>query len=588
MELMKGQSLRDRLLSGPLKVHQMVDIAIEVSDALHATHADGIIHRDIKPGNIFLTERGHVKVLDFGLAKLTRAADGMTTTEATAQRTVAGVAIGTISYMSPEQAGGDELDARTDLFSLGVALYECATGHHPFPGKTSAVVLAGVLNRTPVAPVVINPELPIRLQEIINNCLEKDRELRYQSAADLRADLKRLRRDLESGQRPVEAVSTRVGTAISTPAVDAAATGSAPVVAPEIPQPAPSRGWGALVALAAVAAIAAGGYALWPRAGTTTVTDGRVAVLSDEAIASRLTLARSSLEARNYRSALGYAAEILAANAAHPGAAQIRDEAQARLADFDAAIAEARGHLTRGDVSATARSLEAARELDPAAPSLVELSARLSELVRARDAAARDAAQREGSQAATRLPATPPPAPAEREPVAAAPPQVAPPTPAAPPPIAEPAQPAPSGKPVPAPGTPALTEPVPLPAVDPVAERRPPETAPGRQESDEDAIRRVVATYGRAIESKDLALFRSIKPNLSPDEERRLQQSFQAVTSQQVQMSITSLDRRGETASVTIQRRDVLDVNGRRQTVESRQALALERVKGEWVITDIR
>jgi hypothetical protein len=124
--------------------------------------------------------------------------------------------------------------------------------------------------------------------------------------------------------------------------------------------------------------------------------------------------------------------------------------------------------------------------------------------------------------------------------------------------------------------------------VDPVAERRPPETAPGRQESDEDAIRRVVATYGRAIESKDLALFRSIKPNLSPDEERRLQQSFQAVTSQQVQMSITSLDRRGETASVTIQRRDVLDVNGRRQTVESRQALALERVKGEWVITDIR
>jgi hypothetical protein len=141
---------------------------------------------------------------------------------------------------------------------------------------------------------------------------------------------------------------------------------------------------------------------------------------------------------------------------------------------------------------------------------------------------------------------------------------------------------------VPAPGTPALTEPVPLPAVDPVAERRPPETAPGRQESDEDATRRVVATYGRAIESKDLALFRSIKPNLSPDEERRLQQSFQAVTSQQVQMSITSLDRRGETASVTIQRRDVLDVNGRRQTVESRQALALERVKGEWVITDIR
>src|SRR5262245_29075703 len=186
MELMRGENLRDRLARGPLKIHQIVDIGIETADALHATHSDGIIHRDIKPGNIFLTDRGHVKILDFGLAKLMPDFSGSSTVGATLQATVAGVTLGTISYMSPEQATGEELDPRTDLFSLGVVLYECATGKHPFPGKTSAVVLSAILNRAPVAPVTINPELPIRLQEIINNCLEKDRELRYQSAADLR------------------------------------------------------------------------------------------------------------------------------------------------------------------------------------------------------------------------------------------------------------------------------------------------------------------------------------------------------------------------------------------------------------------
>jgi serine/threonine protein kinase len=593
MELMKGQSLRDRLMISTVKVHQLVDIAIAVSDALHATHTDGIIHRDIKPANIFLTDRGHVKVLDFGLAKLAKSADGMTTTEAHSHRTVAGVAIGTVSYMSPEQAAGEELDARTDIFSLGVTLYECATGHHPFPGKTSAVVLAGVLNSTPVAPVTINPELPIRLQEIINNSLEKDRELRYQSAADLRADLKRLRRDLESGQGPVEVVSSRSGAAASAPSREAISTGSAPVVSPESVRPAPSASRGVFVAIATVAAIAGGAYALWPRSAATT-PDGQVAVLSDSAIASRLTLARTSLEARNYRAALAYAAEILAADARHPGAVQIRDEAQARLADFDAAIAEARGHLARGDVSATARSLEAARELDAAAPSLVELSSRLSELARERDAAAREAALRQSARPAP-LPAVPPdrePSPAAPKPV---PPAVAapavvvaqPPPAPAPPPAVEP----PPSRPTPPPSTPAPSESAPKPAVDPGAERRPPEAAkpaPARQESDEDAIRRVVTAYGRAIESKDIALFRSIKPNLSPDEERRLQQGFQAVSSQQVRLSITSIERKGETALVTVQRRDVLDVNGRRQTVESRQTLAFERVKGEWVISEIR
>ncbi len=209
MELMKGQTLRERLADGPLKVDKLVDVGIEIADALQATHSDGIIHRDIKPGNIFLTERGHVKILDFGLAKLTPHFSGSGTTHEIVDHTGAGVTIGTVSYMSPEQAAGEQLDGRTDLFSLGVVLYECATGRHPFPGKTSAVMLAAILNRSPVAPITINPELPLRLQEVINNCLEKDRELRYQSAADLRADLKRLRRDLESGHSwPVDSTTS--------------------------------------------------------------------------------------------------------------------------------------------------------------------------------------------------------------------------------------------------------------------------------------------------------------------------------------------------------------------------------------------
>jgi hypothetical protein len=342
-------------------------------------------------------------------------------------------------------------------------------------------------------------------------------------------------------------------------------------------------------------AVAAAGYALWPRGATTTEQAQGAAVLSDSAIASRLTLARSSLEARNYRAALAYSAEILAADVHHAEAARIRTEAQAKLADFDAAMVEARGHLARGDVSATASALEKARELDPAAPSLVELSSRLSQFVRERDAA-RDAAPKPGTR-----PAPPPPVSPEREaaPVAPTPappaapvtvqPAPAPPAPSPLPPAAETAT--PPARPAPAPTTPAPVEPPPRPAGDPGIERRLPETArpaPTRQESDDETIRRVVATYGRAIEKKDLALFRSIKPNLSPDEERRLQQGFQAVSSQQVQLSITSIDRKGETVLVAIQRRDVLDVNGRRQTVESRQTLALDRVNGEWVITEIR
>jgi len=207
MELLEGQNLDQKLHSGPLPTDRLLDIAIQLADALDAAHAKGIIHRDIKPANIFITPRGQVKVLDFGLAKLARPEMAMETIGATqdspapANLTSPGATVGTISYMSPEQARGEDLDTRTDLFSMGTVLYQMATGKMPFAGATSAVVFHAILELDPVPVAQLNQTLPAKLQEIVEKLLEKDRELRYQSAADLRGDLKRLKRDVESGRK---------------------------------------------------------------------------------------------------------------------------------------------------------------------------------------------------------------------------------------------------------------------------------------------------------------------------------------------------------------------------------------------------
>jgi hypothetical protein len=543
MEALQGESLRDRIERGPMKVPDLLEIAIQLADALDAAHTRGIIHRDIKPSNIFVGDKNRSKILDFGLAKLAQSAaspSGETATRALKTRdlTMPGSAMGTVAYMSPEQARGEEVDTRTDLFSLGVVLYEMATGTQAFAGSTQAVVFDAILNRAPQPVSHVNPLIPPRLEALIGTALEKERDLRHQHASDIEAELRRIRRDLESGS--LVAATSRT---VVTPAATRKSTATAAA-------PARSRSWiWAAVTASVMLTLAVTGFKLWsnttPQVATTHPTNATPG--ADAAVAPQ-----------------GRVPDGRGASPVPPAAAAVLPPEIARSQDAASAARPTTPPQLQQPVRPTDRKATQPRPEAPQPPATPTSP-------RAADGPASNTIAVPAPAPNTAV--TSPPQTTENQNPAASPTPTAAPAVPTPPP----AEPRAIQPPVPQlPRNAASTTPA-QPAVPP--------NVP--VESDDALIRTVIRTYERAIETKNVDLFRSVRPGLSSAEESRLRASFSQVDSQQVDIVVDDLRVDGRTATVRLSRRDTVISGGRRQTNASQQTLRFEKATAGWIITEI-
>jgi serine/threonine protein kinase len=534
MEALKGTTLRDRILKGSLKVTEVLEIGIQLADALEAAHTQGIVHRDIKPANIFLGDRNRVKVLDFGLAKLTGSPSTPSSeTDTTSsgdgpksnQMTMPGTTLGTVSYMSPEQARGELVDSRTDLFSLGAVLYEMVTGVQAFGGSTTALVFDAILNRAPRPISALNPLVPARLETVIATALEKDRDLRYQHASDLQAELKRIRRDLD-------AQSLAGSETVILPSRPSAPT--APVTATAPP---PAR-------------------ANWP---------ARIAILlAGLAIAAAAAILWSGFQPAGERAAAP------ASDAPTTSSAQPADTT-----------------VSSPPPAATTPAPVSERQTAPAPPTPTA--------VQPRPRATAPSETSPDSRASLPSPAVTPARPVQPGAVDAAPttPPAATPSPTPPPPVA-PAAPEevkqqPPRTAAPAEQTVAPPNPAPAQQAPPPPRPAPPEPAPPAAapvETDDAAIRRVIRVYEQAIETKDVALYRSVRTNLTREAETVLMNSFRQIDSQQIDIRIESLRIEGRTASARLVRQDTLVTRGRRDVRNSTQTMRFEKTNTGWLIAE--